>query len=197
MEAESIFAAFPALKTETLSLRELRPADAPSVLELFSDPEVTRYYDLDLFSTIEEACQLVDRFIRRFAHRIGIRWAIAEQNKPDELVGTCGYNLWIQASKRAVLGYDLARPHWNRGIMTEALTAVLQFGFEKMALNRIEALVITGNEASYRLLARLGFQQEGTLRQYELVKGRFVDMEMFSILAEDHRGARRVLSDGD
>lgn len=134
------------------------------MLELFSDPEVTRYYDLDLFSTIEEACQLVDRFIRRFDHRIGRRWAIAEQNKPDELVGTCGYNLWIQASKRAVLGYDLARPHWNRGIMTEALTAVLQFGFEKMALNRIEALVITGNEASYRLLARLGFQQEGTLR---------------------------------
>ena len=63
-----------------------------------------------------------------------------------------------------MLGYDLARPHWNRGIMTEALTAVLPFGFEKMALNRIEALVITGNEASYRLLARLGFQQEGTLR---------------------------------
>jgi ribosomal-protein-alanine N-acetyltransferase len=197
MKSESIFANFPALATDNLVLRELRPADAPRVLELFSDPEVTRYYDLDLFSTIEEACQLVDRFIQRFAKQIGIRWAIAESNNPDDLVGTCGYNIWIQASKRAVLGFDLARTHWNRGIMTEALTAVLQFGFEKMALNRVEALVITGNEASCRLLGKLGFQKEGTLRQYELVKGRYVDMEMFSILGEDLRGARRARSDSD
>ena len=195
MEAESIFTTFPRLETENLVLRELRPADVPKVLELFSDPEVTRYYDLDLFSTIEEACRLVDRFVQRFDKRIGIRWAITERSNTEDLVGTCGYNLWIQPSHRAVLGYDLARTHWNRGIMTEALAAVLQFGFEKMALNRIEALVMSGNEASYRLLGKLGFQQEGTLRQYELVKGRFVDMEMFSILEENGRRAPRPTSD--
>ena len=189
MAAESIFATFPSLETENLVLRELRPADAPKVLELFSDPEVVRYYDLDLFSTIEEACRLVDRFVQRFEKRIGIRWAITERSSTGDLVGTCGYNLWIQPSHRGVLGYDLARTHWNRGIMTEALTAVLQLGFGKMALNRIEALVMSGNEASYRLLDKLGFQKEGTLRQYERVKGRFVDMEMFSILEEECRAA--------
>ena len=194
MEAESFFATFPSLDTENLVLRELRPADAPKVLELFSDPDVTRYYDLDLFSTIEEACRLVDRFVQRFYKRIGIRWAITERSNTEDLVGTCGYNLWIQPSHRGVLGYDLARTRWNRGIMTEALTAVLQLGFEKMALNRIEALVMPGNEASYRLLGKLGFQKEGTLRQYERVKGRFVDMEMFSILEEDGCRAPRHTS---
>ena len=64
-----------------------------------------------------------------------------------------------------------------------------------MALNRIEALVMSGNEASYRLLGKLGFQKEGTLRQYEVVKGRFVDMEMFSILEEDGWRAPRPTSD--
>ena len=157
------------------------------MFELFSDPEVVRFYDLELFSSIEEACQLVDRFIQRFDRRIGIRWAITERGNTEGLIGTCGYNLWIRPSHRGVLGYDLARPHWNRGIMTEALTAVLRFGFEKMALNRIEALVMSGNEASRRLLGKLGFQREGNLRQYELVKGRFVDMEMFSILEEECR----------
>ncbi len=81
-----------------------------------------------------------------------------------------------------MIGYDLSRPYWRRGIMTEALEAVIEFGFERMGLNRIEAVVFVENVASHRLLEKLRFEREGVLRDYEFLKGRFVDMVMYSLL---------------
>jgi len=115
-----------------------------------------------------------------------VRWAICRREDTDRVVGTCGYNLWVQTSRRGLLGFDLARDCWRQGIMTEALTAVLQFGFGAMSLNRAEAIVLVANEASHGLLTRLGFQREGILREYEYLKGRPLDMVMFSLLRSDH-----------
>ena len=177
-----VFSRFPQLQTGRLMLRDLSPDDAPHIFRIFSDEEVTRYYDLDTFSDASQAEELVDRFKRRFDNGIGLRWAIVECERPEVVVGTCGYNIWIQPSARAVIGYDLARPYWRRGIMTEALEAVIEFGFERMGLNRIEAVVFVENVASHRLLEKLRFEREGVLRDYEFLKGRFVDMVMYSLL---------------
>jgi ribosomal-protein-alanine N-acetyltransferase len=62
---------------------------------------------------------------------------------------------------------------------------VLRFGFEEMALNRVEALILPGNEAAHRLLTGLAFQREGVLREYEHLKGQFVDLTMYSLLRRD------------
>ena len=177
-----VFSRFPQLETERLILRDLNAEDAPHIFRIFSDEQVTHYYDLDTFGDLRQAEELVDRFKQRFDKGIGLRWAIVEREHPDVVVGTCGYNIWIQPSARAVFGYELARPYWRRGIMTEALEAVIDFGFERMALNRIEAVVFLENVASHRLLEKLGFEREGVLRQYEFLKGRFVDMIMYSLL---------------
>jgi len=185
MKPEEIYARFPLLETENLVLRGLRPEDAPAVFRIFSDDQVTRHYDLDTFRDVSEARDLIDRFNQRFLNQIGIRWGIVRRADPDDLLGTCGYNMWVQSSRRAILGYDLARAHWRQGIMREALQAVIRFGFEAMALNRIEALIFLENAASRRLLTRLGFQEEGVLREYEYLKGCFVDMMMYSLLKKD------------
>ena len=185
MNAQEIYARFPLLETENLILRDLRPDDAAALFRIFSDDQVTRYYDLDTFTDISAARELIDRFNRRFLNQIGIRWGIAHRSHPDSLLGTCGYNVWIQSSRRAVIGYDLARSYWRRGIMSEALEKVIRFGFAEMSLNRIEAVVFLENTASHRLLAKLAFQEEGVLREYEYLKGSFVDMMMHSLLKRD------------
>ena len=166
-------------------MRALRPEDADHLYAIFSDEQVTRYYDLDTLIHRHDAVELVERFRRRFDNSIGLRWAIVRRESPDLVLGTCGYNIWIQPSARAVLGYDLGRRHWRQGIMSLALSAVLGFGFEQMALNRVEALVFTENVASRQLLEKLGFAGDGVLREYERVGGRFVDMAMYSLLRRE------------
>ena len=187
MSAAEIYARFPQLETENLILRRLSDTDAPAVLRIFGDDTVTHYYDLDTFTDLAQAEELIERFERRFAHQIGIRWGLARKSAPDEIIGTCGYNIWIQDHDRAVVGYDLARTYWRRGIMSEALRQVVHFGFVEMGLNRIETPVFQDNAASRRLLEKLGFCEEGVLREYEFLKGRFIDLAMYSLLKKDWR----------
>ena len=188
MDAESLFTGpFPVLRGEGLLLRELRSADAVALLSQFSDDEVTRYYDLDTFTEPTQGEQLVALWRQRWDRRFGIRWAICRSEAQEELLGTCGYNLWIQSSARAVLGFDLARAHWRQGIMSQALRLLLDYGFENMDLNRVEAVVFRGNDASCGLLAKLGFCREGLLREYECLHGRFQDMYMYSLLRRDRQ----------
>lgn len=176
------FATFPVLETPRLRLRQLEPADAPALFGLFSDPAVTRYYDLDTFTDPAEADELLERFRRRYVAGIGIRWALEYKDAPGQAIGTCGYNLWLRDSRRGLLGYDLGAAHWLRGLMTEALEAVLHFGFGTLDLNRAEALVFDGNTASRRLLEKLGFACEGLLREYQFVGGEPVDMALYARL---------------
>ena len=185
MSPAELYAQFPRLRTQNLLLRDLVPGDAEALLRIFSDSQVTRYYDLDTFRTIAEARELIERFTKRFLNQVGIRWGIARKETPDTLIGTCGYNIWLPSSHRAIIGYDLARDHWKQGIMSEALKRVLDFGFGTMELNRIEALVFAKNLPSHRLLKKLGFQREGVLREYEFVKEKFVDLTMYSLLRRE------------
>ncbi len=180
-----VFDLFPQLITERLVLRKLRASDTDALFKLFSNPQVTRYYDLETFHSPEQAKQLLESFQQRYVRQIGLRWAIALGDHPKELIGTCGYNIWIQAANRAVLGYDLSPTFWHRGIMGEALAAVLDFGFEKMQLNRVEALSFPDNSASQRLLEKLGFHREGLLREYERTQGHYQDMTIYALLARD------------
>ena len=95
--------------------------------------------------------------------------------------------MWIQPdNSSAEVGYSLSRDFWNRGIMTEALRAVIGHGFGNMNLNRIEAQHETGNPASGAVMRKCGMQREGTLRQRLYNKGRYVDVELYAILRRDY-----------
>jgi [ribosomal protein S5]-alanine N-acetyltransferase len=85
----------------------------------------------------------------------------------------------------AILGYDLAREYWRRGLMSEAVAAVLRLGFEQMGLHRVEATVMAGNTASAALLGRAGFRREGVMRERALKQGEFRDVWMFGLIRTD------------
>jgi ribosomal-protein-alanine N-acetyltransferase len=181
---ESIFDSFPNLETKRFMLREIQPSDAEAVFACFNDDEVTRYYDQPTFTAVEQADKLILHMRQGFRDRRSIRWGIARKDD-SWLLGTCGYNGWNRYSRKSGLGYELARPYWRQGVMIEVLTAVLTFGYQRMNLNRVEALVMPGNIASEKLLANLGFQCEGLLRQYAYFKESFYDLQMFALLNQD------------
>ena len=176
-----IFAHFPVLKTPRLVLREPAPGDAHAVLALYADDEINRFQLQDGPASLEAARALVARWRRRFALRADLRWAITTR-ADGAFVGTCAYTHFIPALDRGHLTYELARGARGRGLATEAARAMVAFGHGEAGLNRLEALVLPGNEASVRVLCKAGFEEEGLLRAYGRWRGRYHDLRMFSIV---------------
>jgi [ribosomal protein S5]-alanine N-acetyltransferase len=183
-----VFSDPPVLRTERLVLRQITEADGEGLFAIFADDLVTEHYAWDTFTDVGQGHALAARTAEQFQRREAIRWGLVQPGLP-RIIGTCGYTRWNQENQFAVLGYDLARPYWHRGLMSEAVAAILRFGFERMALHRVEATVLTGNTASAALLGRAGFQLEGVLRGRALQREIFRDMWMFGITRDDWTAA--------
>lgn len=190
-DAVPAIAPFPVLETERLVLREITLEDASFWLRNFSDPEVVELTafepPVDLDAAKDEITQYA---IRLFEQGAGFRWGITVRPS-RELIGTLGYHGWVrEGGSRARVGYELMREYRRRGIMTEAMRAILAYGFGSMKLNRVEVLTDPTNVRSIRLLERLGFHREGVLRENTCFRGRFIDDAIYSLLARDWRSAR-------
>ncbi|WP_073085820.1 GNAT family N-acetyltransferase [Chitinophaga jiangningensis] len=173
----------PEITVGELVLRPFKDKDAAALFRLFSKDEVTRFMDIASFRNITDATQIITYFRELQQAEEGFRMAIM---LGTELVGTCGYHKWNKPHFKAEIGYDLLPEYWGKGIMTVAVGALLDFGFQEMELNRTEAFVDPLNTPSSRLLGRLGFQKEGLLRDAFFEKGTFVDAEIYSLLKADH-----------
>lgn len=171
---------FPILETDRLILRQLAAADAQDCFLFLSDEENIRYYDPAPITQLEQAEKSIERHRRRFAQQEALRWGITLKGE-NRVIGNGGY-AWEADNQLAVLSYILSKRYWNKGIMTEALTAMIQFGFAHIHLHRIEAQVAYPNLASARLLEKLGFQEEGRLRERQYANNQFVDERMFALI---------------
>ena len=178
------FTTFPCLVTERLILRDLRHSDVADVLIFRGDPIVQKYDD-PIIHTEAEAQAFIDELNAEFKNQEGISWAVTFKEQ-DVVVGAFGLHYWNQYHRRAEAGYGLARVYWGQGIGSEALRAIVQFGFDQMNLNRIYARTIADNHESVRLLERLGFQREGIQRKHSWEDdGRFHDSAIYGLLADE------------
>jgi len=177
------FDPFPELETPRLVLRRALPSDAEAFHQLRSDPEVIRYRGRPPLTRAEADRRLleIDTGIR---DNTGIMWAISLRDDP-RMIGDCLLFRWDEEDMRAELGYELMVSHWGRGLVTEAARAMLTFGFRSMDLHRVEANVDPANVASVRVLEKLGFTREATLRENWRVAGRFVDSALFGLLRRE------------
>jgi [ribosomal protein S5]-alanine N-acetyltransferase len=185
---------FPVLETERLVLREPRRSDAPLLLAAWQDEETMLYFGTEPLGTRAEALQQIRSFRDDASSGEGIRWVITERGR-DEYAGDIGFFDFAPDHARAEIGFVLARPLWNRGLMGEALTAALGFGFLVKKLHRVEALVDPRNSASLRVLERAGFRREGNLRDYEFEREAFIDLVLLSLLQPEWNGAQSDVRD--
>ncbi len=173
---------FPILETERLILRELQSGDAEAIFRFLSNEEIVRYYDQPMMN-LQQARSLIQRQHMRFENGEAIRWGITVKGH-KKVVGTCGFFRDI-TNFYAGISYILDRPYWNKGIMTEALQVMMPFGFNSYQLNRVEAHIARPNQASQRVLEKLGFQEEGILRQRLFENNHFHDEKVFALLKRD------------
>jgi [ribosomal protein S5]-alanine N-acetyltransferase len=180
---------FPELETERFSLREIVPADAEDLYRIFSDEETMRYWSCRPYTTIDQARRLIDGISKLVRDGAGIHWGITLRGD-NRLIGKCGYNEWRKAHRRGDISYIVAREQWGKGVVSEAMCAVLDFGFDQMNLHSVEAGVTPGNDGSTRMLQKLGFRLEGHLRESYLAEDVFVDSLIYSLLRRDWEAAR-------
>jgi len=182
-----VFGHLPTMLTQRLVLRPVRMSDAEDMYEYSRDPEVARHVLWDAHRSIHQTREYIRFLIRQYRNAAPGTFAIALRDS-GKVIGTIGF-MWVQTDNRsAEVGYSLSRAYWNQGIMSEALTAVVEFGFTKLGLNRIEAQHDCDNPASGHVMLHAGMRHEGTLRQRLYNKGRYVDVDLYAILRSDFLG---------
>ncbi|BFH11541.1 GNAT family N-acetyltransferase [Paenibacillus melissococcoides] len=174
----------PELHTERLHLRKIKVQDSSSLFKIWSDPEVTKFMNINCFTDENEAKDMIKLLDELSQANKAIRFSIIEIES-NEIIGSCGYNSIDFENAKAEIGYDIARAFWGRGYASEAICSLLDYAFSSLKLNRIEAKVEPENVKSVKVLQKLNFTFEGTLRQYEKVNGKFNDLNMYSKLRTD------------
>ena len=172
------------ISTDTLTLRFLNEADLPAAYDIFSHPEVMRYWSYPPWTERSQA----ERWLVNVqeGYRSGDALQLGIERRTDHiLVGMCAIFQFHVASRRAEIGYALGRPYWGSGYMNQALQALLRYAFQTRDLNRLEADIDPRNVASAKTLERLGFQKEGHLRERWIVNDEISDTWLYGLLRRD------------
>jgi len=173
----------PSFKIGSHLIRGLKSEDADSLYQFMSDRDVTKFMSLHA-DKLEQVRSWIEVMIERFEKRQAIYWVIADV-KEGQVIGRCHYLYVNHEHSRGEIGYCLTKAYWGQGITTKAITAIVKYGFEHLELNRIEATVSSENYASARVLEKVGFVKEGTLRQHTFRDDRYHDVDTFSFLKKD------------
>ncbi|AIY06891.1 alanine acetyltransferase [Planococcus sp. PAMC 21323] len=174
------------MKGRKVHIRFFQPRDAAQKLKLeianrdfFETYSVTRYSD---FYTLEMQQELIEIYADQKEDDLSYSFGIFE-NESDLLVGTISLVQVIRGPMQsAILGYALDKAYNNRGYMTEAIELTVAYAFKKLALHRIEAGVMPGNEASIRVLEKAGFHREGIASKNVEINGKWQDHQILAII---------------
>ena len=181
---------FPLLQTERLRLREIVPDDAPALFAIHGDATYMRWFGSETPTSLDDARTLALMFASwRRQPNPGTRWAIELRSEPG-LIGTAGVFAWHRAWHKCLTGFEIAPAHAGQGLMREALSAIFDWSFQTMALHRIEAQIHPDNRASRALVERLGFREEGLLRESGFWAGAYHDLVHYGLLQREWTQAR-------
>ena len=184
MTIDAAFTHFPSITTKRLLLQHILPGDAEALFAILSDEEAMEFYGNELHQSLDDTKELIKQIEARYARKEALRWGITLHGQ-GRLIGSCSLFHFDVGFNRAETGYELNRAFWGKGIMTEAMSAILTFGFSELELHRVEAIIDIANERSKGLLLKLGFTYEGNLRQRFPFRGHFEDEHYFGLLKDE------------
>ena len=186
----NIFKKMPTLRTERLTLRKLLTSDSADMYEYSKRSDVTKYL---LWYEHESEMQTYDFLYgisEWYKHGEYYDWALTI-TESGKMIGTCGFTSFDFEHDRVEVGYVINPDFWGQGIATEAVSAVIEFAFEELDANRVEAHFIEGNNASLRVMEKCGMTFEGYLKQYMLIKGEYKNIGFAAVTKNNFVSADR------
>ena len=174
---------FPTLNTERLLLRQIKQEDIQSIYSGLSNPEVIKYYGIS-FGSLEATEEQMIWYKNLEQNETGIWWAISSLDN-NIFYGAGGFNNLNKEHKKAEIGFWLLPEFWRNGFMQEAFPIICNYGFEKLKLNRIEGYVESENKNCKKAIEKMNFNLEGTMREYEIKNGEYLNVDIYSKLKND------------
>ncbi|MCI3922151.1 GNAT family N-acetyltransferase [Paenibacillus sp. TRM 82003] len=187
MDLNVMFESFPTIYGNKLFLDKIGTAHLDEVFSIYSNDRVFEYCGIIPKHNIETVKNMIGHFERDYNKRSRVKWGISPHDSPDKLVGIIEAFDFNQKVNMVTIGYFLEEASWGKGIATEAVGHIVDYLFQQIHVNRIQAEVMLGNDTSKRVLIKNGFMKEGTLRQASLWSGKgIVDLELYAILKDDY-----------
>ncbi len=186
-----LFSDLPVFITERLILRKIAPEDLYDMYEYACEPEVSRFLLWSPHLNIAETRGHIEYLQKQYRKSSCTDWGVALKSN-NKLIGTCGFASMDLHNNKAEIGYVLSHRYRGQGYMREAVSTVIDIGFKRLSLNRIEARILEGNHQSERLAESVGMKKEGTLRNALLIKGVYKTFSYYAITKEDYEGATRL-----
>ena len=175
------------LETDRLLLRAVEESDLDAVYAYASNPNMTHFTLWETHQSPEDTLTFVRDYAQsRYREQVPEPYGIVvKADREPRVVGSLGCFWTSQPNGSMELGYALAEPYWGRGLVVEAARAVVDHTFRTYAVERLQARVMEGNVASLRVLEKLGFRFEGTLRSLLYRRGRYWDVHHFAVLRDE------------
>ena len=175
------FTKFPILETERLLLRKMTMEDAPFLFALRTNGLVNRFTDRPKMKSLNEAEEKMKTIVSMCEKNEGVAWTIElkENRKP---VGDISFWRIIKEHYRAEIGYSSLPDYWGKGLMSEAMKTIIDYGFSVLKFHSIEANVNPLNMASIKLLERMKFVREAYFRENYFFNGKFLDSAIYSLI---------------
>ncbi|MDB5198079.1 MAG: alanine acetyltransferase [Chitinophagaceae bacterium] len=171
------FDSFPVLETERLLLRKITMEDAEDIFLLRTNEEAMKYIKKPKLRSVNDAIELIK--VMNSPDRIQLGITLKNVNR---IIGIIGYHRIVNEHYRAEIGYMLNPQYWNTGLMSEAITKVIGFGFNEMKLHSIEAIINPKNMASRKILEKFNFIKEAYFKENFFFEGEFFDSEVYSLV---------------
>ena len=183
----------PTLHTARLRLRPFNDSDADALFALHSNAYVLRYWDAPPWNERQRAEGFLATCREIAEAGTGARLAV-DRVSDGTFIGWCGLTRWNPDYRSSSLGYCFDDAAWGHGYATESARAMLQWAFDTLEMNRVQAETDTRNAASARVLEKLGFVREGTLREDCVVNGEASDSWVYGLIRREWQPASEPVS---
>lgn len=177
-----VFSKIPTFETNRLIIRPMRMFDAFDMYEYARMPETSKFLTWGPHTDIEYTKNYLAFVISKYRTGEFFDWAVVLKGEEEKMIGTCGFSKIDFSNDIGEIGYVINPDFWGHGYATEAAQVIIRFGFEELDLNRIEGKFMIGNDSSLAVMKRCGMQYEGTSRGGMLIKGKYCDIGICSIL---------------
>lgn len=181
---EHIFINIPKIETERLIIRKLEYSDKTDIFSYACNPEVAKHVLWEAHQSEFETLEFLNLVYEGYNKNTSATWGIQIKDT-NKIIGTVGFVSWDRGNNEAEIGYALSHEYWNKGIISEAVKEIINFGFTKMNLKKIIAECKPENIGSGKVLEKCGFKYDGIIKNKMLIKGKFEDMRMYSILSDN------------
>lgn len=171
------------LKTDRLLLRAFQESDIENVFKGLSDPIVTKYYGIS-FDSLAATKEQMTWFKNLEKEGTGKWFAVCSLDN-QQFYGAGGLNNLSKEHKKAEIGFWLLKEFWGQGIMKEAMPLICNYGFNELALHRIEGFVESENTNCKKVMDQLNFNYEGTMKDCEIKNGKFISLDIYANVETD------------